>query len=248
MAGASSHRCKPSCSSSRQSSSRAAGRSAQDEAADLLLPPDHQLMVTQFGERPVAALETYMEKDLSRVNFASQIRCCAGVLGESADARWQQPAVSNLIMHGTEVTPAALHASVETSCLGSAAGLQLLLEVNGLLVAEGDLTAAVQIQAFDLLLNSITGVTEAERRIFLAARGGLLVKVLQLGLQADWERKQQQQQLEGVVDPDKGTMAASILTSMAMLVGEKLAAPCYGELSLRHVVLLAPILSKQTRL
>ena len=224
MAGASSRRCNrsskprnggnPSCSSSSQTSNRSACQSAQDEAASLLLPPDHELVIVQCGERSVAALEAVMKKDCSRVDFASQISCCVCVLGESADARWQKPA--------------ALHVSGEPSCLGSAAGLQLLLEVIGLLVAEGNCTGTVQIDAFQLLLSSVTGVTEAEKRVFLAARGGLLVQVLRLGLQADWER-QQQQQLEGVVDLEKGTMVDSALRTMAMLVAENLAAPSYGE-------------------
>ena len=223
----------PSCSSSSQSNNSSAGQSAQDDAASLLLPPDHGVMVAQFGERSVAALEAYMRTEGTGVDFAfaRQIVQCVHVLGGSADACWEQRQLraSNEISSRAEVTPAALHASVEPFCLASAAGLQLLLEVIALLVAEGYRTGAVM-EAFGLLLNSVAGVTEAERRVFLSARGGLLVKVFQLGLQADWERQQQQQQqLQGVVDTEEGTMVLALLKVMAMFGAENRAAPCDGE-------------------
>ena len=175
-------------------------------------------MVARFGERSVAVFQAYMETGRG---FAMQIAHCLDVLGESTAARWQ-PSTFNEISPQTGITPAAQHASVEPHCLGSAAGLQLLLEVIGLLVAEGDRTGAVQ-EAFDLLVNSVETSIEAERRVLLTARGGLLVKVFQLGLQTDWER--QQQQLEGVVERDKGIMVYFMLRTMSVLVG----APSNGE-------------------
>ena len=207
-----------SCSSSSQSSNSSAGRSAQDEAADLLLPPDHQLMVAQFGVPSVAALEVGMKAERGHMAFAN-IWWCVDVLRESADTRWPpgQPVGANGVFLEPEGTLAALHASVEPFCLGSAAGLQVLLEVIGLLVAEGDRTGGMQSQAYLLLLHSIAGATEAERRVFLAARGGLLVQVLRLGLQAEWEREQRQQ-LEGVVKPHKCARATNISNIMGMLV------------------------------
>ena len=206
---------------SRPSCSYPSPTSAQGEAASLLLPPDHQLMVAQFGERSVAALEAYLKTECTGTDFTRHIACCVDVLGESAEARWEQqpPRASNEISRRSFVAPAALHKSVDTSCLGSAAGLQLLLEVIGLLVAEGNHTGAV-IEACALLLNSATGVTEAERRVFLAARGELLVQVFQLGLQ------QQQQQCQGAVEMAKGIVVFSILKTMALLV----AGPCNGEI------------------
>ena len=211
-----------SCSSFSQGSNSSPGQSAQDEAANLLLPPDHQLMVAQLGDHSVAASEVYMRTDGSEVDpsFARHIVQCVYVLGGSADACWKQRQLraSNKASQRAEVTPAALHASVEPFCLGSAAGLQLLLEVIGLLVADGNRIGAV-IEAFDLLLNSLAGASEAERRVFLTARGGLLVRVLQLGLQADW--KKQQQQLKGVVETEKGAMVISILKVMAVFGAEK---------------------------
>ena len=224
MAGASSH--------SRLHSNSSAGNSAQEEAASLLLQPDHQLMVAQLGEPSVAAFEAYLKTE--RSGIAKHIAHCVDVLAESAGACREQLQLRNPYEANqlTDVTPAALHVSVEPFCLGSAAGLQLLLEGIGLLIAEGNGTKAVT-DAFDLLLKSVTGVTEAERRVFLAARGGLLVQVFQLGLQADGER-QQQQQLEGVMETEKGIMVFFILKIMAIMV----AAPCNGETwaSCRHVV------------
>ena len=212
-----------SCSNPSNSSVSSA---AQDEAASLLLPPDHQLMVAQFGECSVAALEAYWKEEGSELNFSTveQIAHYVGVLGKSAEARSERPAF-NEIHRRTEVTPAAAHASAEPPCLGSAAGLQLLLEVIGLLVAEGDCTGAVQIKTFDLLFKSVAAITPAERQVFLTARGGLLVQVFQLGLQADWERHQQLQ-LEGLVETEEGTMVFSMLKTMATLVSET---PCNGE-------------------
>ena len=232
----------PSCSRPSQSSNRVAGRSAQDEAATLVLPPDHQLMVAHFGEPAVAASEAIMKEESGPVAFAKYIGGCLEGLRESADTRWQhrQPAASIETFHEPEATPAALHAPVEPFCLASAAGLQLLLEVMGLLVADDYRTGTALMQAYDLLLSSIMGVTEAERQVFLAARGGLLVQVLRVGLQANGEREQQQQQqLEGVVEADKGAMILDILNITAMLVAESPAAP--GERAIGETGGLVPL-------
>ena len=237
MAGASSRRhsrsSKPrgesssSCSSTSQSSNRVAGQSAKEEAASLLLPPDHQLMEAQCGERSVAAIEAFMRSAASPVEFYKHIGWCVDVLGESAVARWEQRQ-STEMLHIPESTPAALHASAQLFCLGSAAGLQLLLEALGLLIAEGNHTGPLLHSVYRLLISSILHVTKAERRVFLAARGGLLVQVLQLGLQADWEG--QQQQLEGVMEVGKkGAMVFCVWQVVSMLVADSPAVATHGE-------------------
>ena len=203
---------------------------AQEQAAILLLPPDHEPMVVQFGECSVAAIEAFMKTECSGVDFpiASQLASCLNCLREPAEVCWQQrqSAASNQMFYDPESTPAALHASIEPFCLGSVAGLQLLLETIGLLVAEGTHTGTGLVEAFGLLSDSVTGVTEAERRVFLTARGGLLVQVLRLGLQVDWGWELQQPEEKG-----RGSLAVSVLRVMGMLVAEDSGVSCYGEMT-----------------
>ena len=95
-----------------------------------------------------------------------------------------------------------------SAMLTSAPCLQLLLELLALLVAEGELRVVAM--CVDLLDSVLTGAPKAERRVFISARGGLLVKVLGLVVQA---AKEQQQQQQGVQQEDRDRASLERVTA-----------------------------------
>ena len=81
-----------------------------------------------------------------------------------------------------------------SAMLKSAPGMQLLLELLALLVAEAEGELQTVANCVMLLGKVLTGALEAERWVFLSARGGLLVRVFALVVQVIKETQQQQQQ------------------------------------------------------
>ena len=81
-----------------------------------------------------------------------------------------------------------------SAMLRSAPCMQLLLELLALLVAEADGELQLVAKCVTLLDSVMDGAPKAEKEVFLSARGGLLVQVFGLVVQAAKETQQQQEQ------------------------------------------------------
>ena len=218
---------------------------ARESACGLLLPPDHELMAAVLGENAVAAVCRDIHAGfLPRSDLMKEMLTCIYLLGKSVfesvlfsgagagasssgNSRGGSSSSggggrsssrgSNSSSTSTNSSSSSSGGSICT-ILQTAPGMQLLLELLALLIAESEEELPAVAWCAQLLARVVVGAPKAERRLFLSARGGLLVQVFGLVVHALRGEEQQGVQQQGGAEGGLEAVISYVLHCMLILV------------------------------